>query len=135
MKGKVSVKKEINNEGKEIITELKIEKKTDLSADNEHEFNSVFYYKVSEESELYINARISTVVLNINHLSPINYKKFHEELMILSWSLEALGYDIIKDRLIWVEKLKNDKDFHNKLEALMDTLIPISEEEYNSIKK
>lgn len=127
--------KEINKEGKEIVRELKITKETGIqNANNEKEYNSKFHYKVNQNSELYKGAKVDTVILEITHLSPINYKKFHESLMIESWALDMLGYDMVKDKIIWSEKLKTDKEFEYKLGALLDTLIPITKEEYDNYK-
>lgn len=135
MKKQVEFEKKINKDGKEIVSKIKTTIKTDVkNTNNEEEFKSVFYYKVNKESELFLDAKVDTVVLEITHLSPINYKKFHEELMIESWALEHLGYDMINDQDIWVNKLKTDKEFEKKLGALLDTLIPISKEEYDNYK-
>lgn len=135
MKANNEIIKEINEEGKEIVRSVKITRETNVkNFNNEKEYNSIFYYKVNKKSELYKEGNVDTVVLEITHLSPINYKKFHESLMIESWALEMLGYDMIEDKDIWVEKLKTDKGFELKLGDLLDTLIPITKEEYDSLK-
>lgn len=136
MQKQVEIKKEKNKDGKEIVTEIKTTVKTNVqNINNEEEFNTTFYYKVNKESELFLEANVDTVVLEISHLSPIDYKKFHEELMIESWALEMLGYDMIEDKDIWINKLRTDKEFEKKLGLLLDTLIPISKEEYDNYKR
>lgn len=130
----VSLTKELNAEGKEIITELKTVKTTDIkNVNNEVELESIFYYEVNKESELFLGSRVSTVVLTINHLTPIDYKKFHEETMIISWALDMMGYDMIKDQVEWREKLKEDDVWSERLGEFLDTLIPITKEQYEKL--
>lgn len=134
MKVNNEIIKEVNEEGKEIVKQITVTRETNVKKlDNEQEYKSVFYYKVNKESDLHKEGNVDTVVLEITHLNPIDYKKFHESLMIESWALEMLGYDMVEDKDIWVEKLKTDKSFELKLGDLLDTLIPISKEEYDSL--
>lgn len=136
MKVNKVIMKEINKEGKEIISEIRITKETDVqNINNEKEYNSKFYYEINKNSKFYKEANVDTLVLEITHLNPIDYKKFHKSLMIESWSLEMLGYDMIDDKDIWVEKLKTDKKFEEELGLLLDTLIPITKKKYDSYYK
>lgn len=136
---KIKTTKKVNENNKEIISEITlIDKKESY---NESEYSSTFYYKVKEDSELYINNKVSTVVISIKHGEPIDYKEFHEDIMIHDWALNMLNYDMIEDSDIWMDKMfSNDKsvrdeEFINKYNKLVDTIVPISEEEYNDIMK
>lgn len=122
--------KDKNKLGEEIIRQIKITKNTDVkNTNNEEEYVSKFHYKVNKDSELYKNGNVDNIVLEITHLNPIDYKKFHESIMIQSWALDMLGYDMLKDRDIWLEKLRTDNEFKKKLGDLLNSLIPITKEE------
>lgn len=127
MKINTEMIKDKNKLGEEIIRQLKITKNTNvININNEEEYVSRFHYEVNKNSELYKEGNVDTIVLEITHLTPIDYKKFHESIMINSWALDMLGYDMIKDKDIWSEKIENDTEFRGKLKELLTTLIPIN---------
>lgn len=127
MKINTEMIKDKNKLGEEIIRQLKITKNTNvININNEEEYVSRFHYEVNKNSELYKEGNVDTIVLEITHLTPIDYKKFHESIMINSWALDMLGYDMIKDKDIWSEKIENDTEFRGKLKELLATLIPIN---------
>lgn len=134
---KIETTKSINEDNEEIISELTlIEEKEGY---DESKYSSTFHYKVKENSELFTDGKASAVVISIKHKEPIDYKEFHEDIMIHNWALNMLGYDMIEDSDIWMNKLYSendsmrDEEFINKFDKFVDTIIPISEEEYNDI--
>lgn len=135
MKTTFEMTKGVNEEGKEIVKEIKKTTILKEREDGEEGYESTFYYKVNEKSELYLDAKVNTVVLKITHLNQIDYKEYHEEMMIIDWALGVVGYDMVNDKDIWVKKLKEDKEFEEKLGKLLDTLIPITKEEYDNCNK
>lgn len=92
-------------------------------------FKSIFYYKVSKESEFF-NDNSGFCTISWKHSKPINYKNFHECIVPLDWALSLMGYNMLKDECVWRDKLNNDKSFVIKLTKIMNYLKPISKDEY-----
>lgn len=120
--------KYIKNENNEtIFKSISLNRKKD-SAQNAL-FKSIFYYKISEESEFF-NDNSGFCTISWKHSKPINYKNFHEYIVPLDWALNLMGYNMLKDEHLWRDKLNNDKNFAIELTRIMNHLKPISKSEY-----
>lgn len=92
--------------------------------------SSTFFYKISDEAKpLFGNANKTHVI--INHEIDIDYKYYHEIYIPREIVAIACGYKDFKDLQKLSKKMPNDEK--DRIDYMINNLIPISENEYNNI--
>lgn len=89
-----------------------------------------FYYKISEAGQPYFNAIKTNAV--INYSQPLDYNYIHRIVMPGEIVATSLGYNSYNDFCDRQSELSNAQLLIVK--TMIDSLIPITEEEYNKIQ-
>lgn len=113
-----------NSVGDSIVK--KVVKNTVYSKDK-GSYSSSFYYMILKEGRKYF-ANSDYINVKIDHGNPINYKHWHEDIILHDICAQILGYDDLKS-------MYDDENYNfDKLEKIKQYIVPISKDEYLKIK-